>query len=158
MVEASTSTTPVDKRRRKRRNKIELEPGPPVEADPYEGQPISVEDDVEEISVAFLAQLNAADDAKQRRDRRQQLLQEAEAEDSEEHLMREFAKAKPTERQLLWEKVKQEQAALLTQVKEEYQTTKSSKDSAKGDLMRHPRYTGENVVLKEPIRPPYSST
>ena len=71
MVGASTSTTPVDKRRRKRRNKIELEPGPPVEADPYEGQPISVEDDVEEISVAFLAQLNAADDAKQRRDRRQ---------------------------------------------------------------------------------------
>ena len=110
-----------------------------MEADPYEGQPISVEDDVEEISVAFLAQLNAADDAKQRRDRRQQLLQEAEAEDSEEHLMREFAKAKPTERQLLWEKVKQEQAALLTQVKEEYRTSRSSKDSAKGDLMRHPR-------------------
>ena len=160
MVEASTSTTPVDKRRRKRRNKIELEPGPPVEADPYEGQPISVEDDVEEISVAFLAQLNAADDAKQRRDRRQQLLQEAEAEDSEEHLMREFAKAKPTERQLLWEKVKQEQAALLTQVKEEYQTSKSSKDAAKGDLRRHPRYTGENVVLRAQRTDltPYSST
>ena len=114
----------------------------------------NVEDDAEEINVEFLARLIAADDAKQRRDRRQQLLQEAEAEDSEEHLMREFAKAKPTERQLLWEKVKQEQAALLTQVKEEYRTSRSSKDSAKGDLMRHPRYTGEKVVLKEPIRPP----
>ena len=44
MAEASTSATPVEKRRRKRRNKIELEPGPPVEADPYEGQPISVKD------------------------------------------------------------------------------------------------------------------
>ncbi len=68
--------------------------------------------------------------------------------------MREFAKAKPTERQLLWDKVKQEQAALLTQVKEEYRTSRSSKDSAEGDLMRRPRYTGDKVVLKEPIRPP----
>ena len=69
MAEASTSATPVEKRRKKRRNKNELEPGPPVEADPYDGQPISVQDDVEEINVEFLAQLIAADDAKQRRDR-----------------------------------------------------------------------------------------
>ena len=99
-----------------------------------------MKDDVEdEINVELLAQLMAADDAKQRKDRRQQLLQETEAEDSEEHLMRDFAKVKPSERKLLWEKVKQEQAALLTQVKEEYRTSRSSKDSAKGDLMRHPR-------------------
>ena len=121
------------------RNKIELEPGPPVEADPYEGQPISVEDDVEEINVEFLAQLIAADDAKQRKDRRQQLLKEVAAEDPDEHLMRDFVKAKPTERQLLWDKVKLEQAALLTQVKEEYRTSRSSNDSAEGDLMRRPR-------------------
>ena len=68
--------------------------------------------------------------------------------------MREFVKAKPTERQLLWDKVKQEQAALLTQVKEEYRTSRGSKDSAKGDLTSHPRYSGDKVVLKEQIRPP----
>ena len=81
VVEASSSTTPVDKRRRKKaKNKIEIEPGPPVDADPYEEKPISVKDDVEdEVNVEFLAQLIAADDAKQRKDRRQQLLKETEA-------------------------------------------------------------------------------
>ena len=93
----------------------------------------------------------AADVAKQRKDRRQQLLKEVAAEDPDEHLIEQIVKAKPTERQLLWDKVKLEQAALLTQAKEEYRTSRSSKDSAEGDLMRHPRE--EKVVLKEPIRP-----
>ena len=77
VVGASSSTTPVDERRRKTaKNKIELEPELPVEADPYQEKPISVKDDVEEeeINVEFLAQLIAADEANERKDRRQQLL------------------------------------------------------------------------------------
>ena len=92
-------------------------------ADPYEGEPSSVKDDVEdEVNVEFLAQLIAADDAKQRKDRRQQLVKDTEAEYSAEHLMRDLAKANPSERTLLWEKVKQEQADLLARVKEENRT------------------------------------
>ena len=116
-----------------------------------------MKDDVEEeINVEFLAQLIAADEATERRDRRQQLFKETKAEDSEEHLMRDFAKAKPSERQVLWAKIKKEQADLIAEAREQYRTSKSSgsKDSAEGDLRR----TGDTSIatIWQRVRPIYT--
>ena len=40
VIPEADSAAPVEKRRRKKRNKIELPEGPPVVEDPYKGQPI----------------------------------------------------------------------------------------------------------------------
>ena len=83
--------------------------------------------------------------------------------------MRDFAKAKPSERQVLWAKIKKEQADLIAEAREQYRTSKSSgsKDSAEGDLRRtgdtsiatiwqrvRPIYTGDRVRFTEAVRPP----
>ena len=43
VIPEADSAAPVEKRRRKKRNKIELPEGPPVVEDPYQGQPIPAE-------------------------------------------------------------------------------------------------------------------
>ena len=147
--------------------------GPPVVEAPYQGQPIpaekalknivvlrgqeeEVKSEDEEIDAQFLAERIAADEAKERRERRQQLLREVAAEDPTEHLMKavDEIRARPTPRMLLWEKFKKDQEAILTQAKKEFSSSKSSKDPAEGDLKRRPKDTGDKVTLKEPSRPP----
>ena len=105
VIPEADSAAPVEKRRRKKRNKIELPEGPPVVEDPYQGQPLPAEkalkkivvmrkqeeevmSEDEESDAQFLAERIAADEAKERRERRQQLLREVAAEDSTEHLMK----------------------------------------------------------------------
>ena len=158
-VQATSSTTPVDERRRKKaKNQIE-----PVKEDPYQDRPISIQDDAEdeETNAEFLAQLIAADEAKERKDRRQQLLKDTKEEgaiktESEDHLMRDFLESKPSDRQALWAKVKQEQADLIADARKEWRTSKSSntygsKDSAEGDLRR----TGDTSIatIRDRARP-----
>ena len=68
------------------------------------GQEEEVMSEDEEIDAQFLAERIAADEAKERRERRQQLLREVAAEDPTEHLMKavDEIRARPTPRMLLW--------------------------------------------------------
>ena len=70
--------------------------------------------------------------------------------------MRDFLKSKPSDRQALWAKVKQEQADLIADARKEWRTSKSSgsKDSAEGDLRR----TGDTSIatIWDRVRPIYA--
>ena len=86
-VPEADSAAPVEKRRRRKRNKIELPEGPPVAEDPYPGQPIpadealktndvlraqeqEVKSEDEEIDADFLAERIKAEEERERRERR----------------------------------------------------------------------------------------
>ena len=122
---------PVENRRRKKRNNIEL-----VKEDPYQGKPLlsgtvkeaEPQSDDEVIDPAFLADRFNENEA---RERRRQLLKDlaADSMDPTEHLMEEVEKIRtqPSERQLKSEAFKKEQQDLVSS------KSSGSKDSAAGD-------------------------